>query len=270
MGNVKETSWKVILTYLLVSAGMVSLINLVLFPNNFFAPLARATGNLLDATLQANLLSIAIFCAFVFVWGKLRPSDIGLKWNKLGQAIALTALLWVATQGIVLLLNWINGDIHLHPAWAERGVTSMIGGLLGQLLGNTLFEEMQYRGFYLAQFYLKIKGERWRQARAILLMLGLFILSHIPNRIFSGYQLADLPLDFALLFIWGLFFTAIYLLSGNLFLAVGVHALVNRPTLITEPTFPPEAILFFLTWIIIAVLRARFRRSTTVTVRSNS
>ncbi len=56
-------------------------------------------------------------------------------------------------------------------------------------------------------------------------MLGIFILSHIPNRIFHGYSLADIPLDFALLFAWGLFFTAIYLVSGNLFLAIGVHSL---------------------------------------------
>ena len=270
MGNVKEISWKVLLTYLLVSAGMVSLVNLVLFPSNLFTPMARATEGLIDSTLQANLLNIAVFCLFVFAWGKLRPSDVGLKWDKLGQAVALTALLWMLTQGVVLLLNWINGDIHLDPAWAERGVTPMLGALLGQLLGNALFEEVQYRGFYLSQFYLKIKSKRGRLARAILAMLGLFILSHIPNRIFSGYQLADLPLDFLLLSIWGLFFTGIYLLSGNLFLAVGVHALVNRPTLVTASTIPPQVILFFLTWVIIAILRARSKRSKTVAAQQDS
>ena len=91
-------------------------------------------------------------------------------------------------------------------------------------------------------------------------MLVLFVLSHIPNRIFSGYSLADIPLDFALLFAWGLFFTAIYLISGNLFLAIGVHALSNRPTLITEATFPPQALLFILTWILLAMLSFQKRQ----------
>ena len=91
-------------------------------------------------------------------------------------------------------------------------------------------------------------------------MLVLFVLSHIPNRIFFGYNLADIPLDFALLFAWGLFFTAIYLISGNLFLAIGVHALSNRLTLITEATFPPQALLFILTWILLAMLSFQKRQ----------
>jgi membrane protease YdiL (CAAX protease family) len=179
-----------------------------------------------------------------------------------GQALFLTALLWLATQMIALLISGINGDIHLDPLWSERGVSTVIGALIGQLLGNAFNEEMLYRGFYLSQFYLKIResNERRRLAWAILAMLGLFILSHIPNRIFHGYSLADLPLDFALLFAWGLFFTAIYLLSGNLFLAIGVHALVNRPALITEAPFPPQALLFVLTCILLAVMRRQSRK----------
>lgn len=261
MFDVKEAPSKVILVQLLVSTLMVIIINLVLFPGPFFDPIARVTGRLIDATLQANLLSILLFSLIVFGWGKLRPSDVGLEWGKLAEGLTLTALLWLVTQAIVLLINWINGDIHLDPAWSERGVTTMLGGLLAQLAGNAFYEEMSYRGFYLKQLYLKIKNphERSRLTLAILFMLGLFILSHIPNRIFSGYTLADIPRDFVLLFGWGLFFTAVYLLSGNLFLAIGVHALSNSPTLITESTFPAQVLLFFLTCILLAVLRRRNR-----------
>ena len=261
MFNVKEAPWKLIIVQLIVSIAMVSIVNLVLFPGPFFDPIARATGGLIDGTLQANLLSILLFSLIIFGWGKLRPSDVGLEWGKLAQGLSFTALLWLATQAIVLLINWINGDIHLDPMWSERGVTAMLGGLIAQLAGNAFYEEMNYRGFYLSQFYLKIKtsNERRRLTYAILSMLGLFVLSHIPNRIFSGYSLADIPLDFALLFSWGLFFTAIYLLSGNLFFAIGVHALTNRPTLITESPFPAQALLFVLTCILLAVLRRRKR-----------
>jgi membrane protease YdiL (CAAX protease family) len=263
MFNIKEAPWKVILVYLLVSIGLTMLINLVLFPSPFFMPIARGTWGLIDGTLQANLINILVFCLIVFGWGKLRPADVGLKWGKLAQGVYLTALLWLAIQAIVLLINWINDDVHLDPIWSERGVTVVIGGLLGQLLGNAFFEEMAYRGFYLGQFYLKIKipNERRRLVWAILTMLGLFMLSHIPNRIFSGYTLADIPLDFIFLFAWGLFFTVIYLISGNLFLAIGVHALVNRPTLITEATFPVQVVLFFLTCILLVVLHVRRSRA---------
>lgn len=257
MFNVKEAPWRIILVCLLVSIGLVMLINLVLFPSTFFSPIAKATSGLIDGTLQANLINILVFSLIVFGWAKLRPSDVGLDWSKLLQGLSLTALLWLATQAIVLLINAINGDIHLDPLWNERGVTVVIGGLIGQLLGNAFYEEILYRGFFLSQFYLKLResNPRWRLTWAILSMLGLFILSHIPNRIFHGYSLADIPLDFALLFAWGLFFTAIYLISGNLFLAIGVHALVNRPTMISEATFPSQALLFILTCILLAVLR---------------
>lgn len=261
--NVKEAPWKVILIYLLVSIGMVSLVNLILFPGTFFGPISKATFGLINATLQANLLNILVFSIVIFGWGKLRPSDVGLIWSKLPQGLFLTVLLWLATQGIFLLINLINGDIHLDPLWSERGVTVVIGGLIAQLSGNAFYEEMLYRGFYLGQFYIKIKhpNERIRLSLAILSMLALFILSHIPNRIFSGYTLADIPLDFALLFAWGLFFTAVYLISGNLFLAMGVHALGNTPTMITEAGFPPQALLFILTWIMLAVLWSRKRKA---------
>lgn len=259
MFDVKETSSKVILSYLAASILLVSIINLVLFPSPVFDPIAAATGNLINSTLQANFPNILVFSLLIFGWGKLRPADVGLQWQKLAEGLSLTALLWLGTQALVLLIDLINGDIHIDPLWHERGVTTVLGGLLGQLLGNALFEEMQYRGFHLSQFYLKLRMQegRWRLILALLAMLVLFILSHIPNRIFSGYSIAEIPLDFALLFIWGLFFSAIYLVSGNLFLAIGVHALVNRPTLITEASLPPQLILFFLTLILLAVRRRR-------------
>ena len=263
MFNVKEAPWKLILVLLIVDILMVSLINLVLFPSPFFTPLERATGGLIDATLQANLLNILLFSLIVFGWGKLRPKDVALDWSKVGQALSLTALLWIATQAIVLLINWINGDVHLDPLWSERGVTVVLGALIAQLLGNALFEEMQYRGFYLSQFYLKLKtaDEKWRLIWAVLAMLLLFMLSHIPNRILAGYTLADIPADFVILFTWGLFFTITYLVSGNLFLAVGVHALLNRPTLITEASFPAGVLVAVLTVPLLIILWRQKRKA---------
>jgi membrane protease YdiL (CAAX protease family) len=261
MFNIKEVPWKIILVWLAVSMGLTALINLVLFPGPFFDPIARATAGLVNATLQANLLSLTLFALIIFGWARLRPSDVGLEWSKLPQALFLTVLLWLATQAMVLLIGGITGDIHLNPAWSERGVPTVLGALIAQLAGNAFFEEVNYRGFYLSQLCLKIRmpDERVRRWWAILYMLGLFVLSHIPNRIFNGYSLAEIPLDFVLLFSYGLFFTGVYLISGNLFLAIGVHALVNNPTLITEAPLPAQIVLFLLTCILLAVLRRRTR-----------
>lgn len=256
MLNSKPVPWKIILTYLMLSICLTALINLVLFPSPFFDPIFKATGGLVNATLQANILNILLFSIIIFGWGKLRPIEVGLDWSKLKQGIFLTLLLWLLTQAIVLLINWINGDVHLDPRWSERGVTVVLGGLIGQLAGNAFFEEMEFRGFFLSQFYLKINtpNERWRRIWALLAMSGLFVLSHIPNRIFSGYTLADIPFDFTMLFIWSLFFAAIYLVSGNLFLAIGIHALTNQPTMITEASFPASILIGLLSLVMIIII----------------
>ncbi len=262
MLNVKPVPWKVILTYLVLNTCLTALINLVLFPSPFFDPIYKATGGLIDATLQANLLNILLFCLLIFGWGKLRPIDVGLDWGKLKQGLSLTLLLWMLAQAIVLLINWINGDIHLDPVWAKFGVTAVLGGLIAQLAGNAFFEEMEYRGFYLRQFYIHNQApvERERLSWALFYMAGLFAVSHIPNRIFSG-AIGNFPMDFILLFIWGMFFAAVYLVSGNLFLAIGVHALMNQPTMITKATFPAGILVAILGLIMIVFMGVRKRKT---------
>ena len=271
MLNVKPAPWKVIITYWVLSTCLTAFINLVLFPSPFFDPITKGTRGLVDATLQANLLNILLFGILVFGWGKLRPMDVGLDWSKLKQGISLTVLLWILAQAIVLLINWINGDIHLNPLWSKFGVTTVLGALIAQLAGNAFFEEMEYRGFYLSQFYIRIKDpiERWKLGWALFFMACLFVLSHIPNRIFFGYALADIPADFAMLFMWGLFFAAIYLISGNLFFAVGVHALMNQPTMITEATFPVGLLISLLALIMIIYLGIRKRKTAPVRMAEN-
>ena len=78
MFNVKEAPWKVILVKLVASMLLVLVINLLRFPSPIFDPITRITGNLLNATLQANMLSILVFSLIVFGWAKLRPTDAGL------------------------------------------------------------------------------------------------------------------------------------------------------------------------------------------------
>ncbi len=248
MFDTKETSWKVILGYLLASLCITALINLILFPGPFFDPISKATFNLIDPTLQANLLNILIFSLIVFGWGKLHPSDVGLEWHKLAQGLSLTVLIWLIVQAIILLINWDNGDIHLDPIWSKYGVTTVLGGLIAQLAGNALIEEIEFRGFYLRQFYLKLKipDERWRVGWAAILMAGLFVLSHIPSQIYYRFSLSEMLISFASLFFLGLILALIYLLSGNLFFTIGIHALMNQPTLITEIGFPAGFFVLFL------------------------
>jgi membrane protease YdiL (CAAX protease family) len=268
MLNVKEAPWKVILVSILVNIGMAALINLVLVPKSVFDSLENATSNLISISLQANLLNLLMFILIVFVWGKLRPADVGLEWRKIPQGLLFTALLWLAMQAIILLIGWMNGDIHLHPGLSKYGLTAIIGNIIGQFAGTAFFEEAQARGFYLRQFYLKIKiqNERARWAWALLSMAGLFALFHIPNRIYNGLALSDIPFDLIFLLLSALFLALIYVVSGNLFFAIGVHALMNQPILITETTFPTILFVPLFGLLLAALSRARKRQTAQVTL----
>lgn len=258
MEHIKRMATPLLAIYYLLVIALAAVINLVLFPGPWFDPLERASGGLLNATLQANLLGLLLFGVFVFWLGRLRPADVGLERNKLPRAVLLTGLLWLAMQAVCLAISAVTGGVSLDADWTRRGATGMFGLLISQLMGNALAEELVYRGLLLPQFFLRLRiaSRTWRTAAAAALMLALFILSHIPNRIFQGYSVGGMLLDAPILLLWGLLFTIVYLRTGNLFLAVGIHALVNEPTLISGFTlFPPQLILLALVIILLAAWR---------------
>jgi len=261
MSDRKEISTRVLVAYFVLAMALSTLVNLVLFPGTFFDPLARSSGGLINATLQANLLGLILFAVFVFGLGRLRPVDVGLEWRKLPQALLVTALLWLGMQVAALVISLLRGGVALDAVWAERGAGVVLGWLIGQLLGNALVEELLYRGLLLPQLFQKFKipGRGLRLAAAAAAMLALFVLSHIPNRIFMGYTVAEMLIDIPILLGYGLLFTIIYLVTDNLFVAVGVHALVNEPTLITALPFPAQLILLSLVVVMLVVWR-RFNK----------
>jgi membrane protease YdiL (CAAX protease family) len=59
---------------------------------------------------------------------------------------------------------------------------------------------------------------------------GLFALVHIPIRIYGGTDVVLLVPNLLYLLFLGSFFAFIYMRTGNLFFAVGVHSLLNAPT----------------------------------------
>lgn len=258
MEHRKEMSTRLLVIYYLAVTLWSVVINLVLFPGPFFNPLGRATGGLINATLQANLLGLVLFAVFVFALGKLRPADVGLERRKLRQALLITALLWAGMQIIALVI----GGTAVDPLWNQRGASVVLGNLIGQLFGNALVEELVYRGLLLPQLFLKfnISNRGLRIAAAAAAMLALFVLSHIPNRIFMGYSLGEMLIDIPILLGYGLLFTIIYLVTDNLFVAVGVHALVNAPTLITALPFPAQLILIALVVVLLVVGKRVFGR----------
>jgi uncharacterized protein len=257
-GTVKRVGWPLIIA--VVIADIVLTIGVVAaFTYDLFSAISRPTGRLISDTMVANIFLLVIVVGGMMLWwGKLRPRDLGLVREHLPQAVVFTVTLWVLAQAISVLYSLATGtQIALNPSW-ERGVTVVLGSLIGQLFGNALYEEITFRGFLLPQVYRKFEG--WvsspgaRMAGALVASQLVFALIHIPIRLYSGMALAELPASLAWVFVLGLLFAGVYLLTGNLFVAVGVHALTNAPTmlLVGDSSFIVlgSALLLLAVWII--------------------
>ena len=228
------------------------------FSNAWLDPLERATRGLVTSTLVVNLVGLAIVGGGVVLGlGRLRPEDVGLRRSDAGRALALLLALWLAALAAALARAWVGqGEPAPNPQWARRGILAVLGLLLAQLLGNALLEELGFRGFLMSQLRLRlawVPGPRRRLAAAVAVSQGLFALMHVPNRLREGAAGFELVGSVAVAFALGVLLAALYLRTGNLLLVVGIHSLMNAPTLLVESRFSHEiveglAALLLLVW----------------------
>lgn len=193
----------------------------------------RARLPLLD-TLTANLLGLALLVVgLLFTVGKLKPRDVGLRATDLRSGLLFTAVFFVLLQLVLLVVAQVT-RAEAVGTWTRLGLGTAAYLLLAQLIGNALYEEIAFRGFLLPQLFLHFRklGKVAGWAAALLLSQAVFALMHVPNRLWvTGLAPAELPGALLPLFLVGIYFAALYLLTGNLFAVVGVHALNNMPVL---------------------------------------
>ena len=220
-------------------------ITLMIFANSYYVPsggyrfLFDATGGLLSVTLQVGLPATIVVLSIIGLVGRFKLAPFGYRKSALvrGGKVALT--MW-------LLLNlWAayksfseTGSIGRSELWHNRPGEAL-GVLAGQFLGNALFEETVFRGFLLTQFYAAIRktsghGDSSTTLKAVLIVGGLFMIEHVPNRIMKGDQGSELLGELFGIYLAGLLWSWMYVRTGNLFFTVAAHALHNYPTLVMD------------------------------------
>jgi hypothetical protein len=201
-----------------------------LFRARWLDDLERATGFVIQGTLLAGFGSLAITLAITRGLGGLRASEIGLRWRDVRSGLVWTGAVWLGVQLVLATGALAAGDgLALDPVWHRPGLT--VGMFLSQLPGNAFAEEVLDRGFLLVQCVLlarRVFGSRVAWIAGVLVSQSIFALGHIPQRWvimdISGLALvANLVATLGA----GLLFSLIYLRTGNLVLAAGLHALSN-------------------------------------------
>jgi membrane protease YdiL (CAAX protease family) len=213
------------------------------------------------------LLGVALLIALGL--GHLRPAEVGLRRSQIGAGVAMTVAAWLLMQLAGLVAGLVSGTLALDPTWAQLGVLAVLGVLVGQLCGNALTEEVAWRGFTLTQAYGQLAKRAWWRGHAGWTLVGalfisqlVFALIHLPSRMVSGLSGVDLALGLLTPGLLGVVFALVYLRTGNLFIAVGLHALVNAPTPLFAGSSIPAMVmlsvvaLVLLIWPQLAAARA--------------
>lgn len=188
----------------------------------FGLPGLPLAGALLSPTLLGNLASLPTLLLVILIIGRARPADVGLRVTSMVPGIAFTVATWIVA---FVILTAAGGQA------ATRVGAVTIGVFIGQILGNAIVEEIAYRGFLLPQLFAISRGNRI--ARLALALLGsqlVFAALHAPGLLLLGMEPATFVVEALTgLLPVGLFLAGIYLATGSLFAAVGVHALMNAP-----------------------------------------
>jgi membrane protease YdiL (CAAX protease family) len=189
----------------------------------------------------------------VRIAGKIPFTDMGMTWKKLPVGLLVYAGAYIILNLVLFLLNAVMEISAIwYPYWKEIGsIDIALGNLLAQIFGNVLFEEIYYRGFLWAQF--SIKFTKMLKNKPVLgLNIGalltntLFALMHIPNRILNGILGWDLILSLLILLGIGYLFSAVYLITENLFAAMAIHVLLNVSFVLFYPIFTTDTVILII------------------------
>jgi membrane protease YdiL (CAAX protease family) len=227
----REVNWLVIALFVGVSSGLFVLLPIlehVLWLRDLLAgPSWRA-----NLFIFATLLFVAV-AGIIFGLGRLRPSDVGLRLDKLGEGIIVTLAVWSLMQLIEVVGDIATSStVTIAPSWIRTGFGSTLAWTAAMFLGAALYEEIAYRGFLFPQLYLKIGAtNRARFWIALLFSQVVFAATHIPAHItlrhLSGSALWTTVL---LQGITGGMLVLLYLRTRNLWISIGLHGLANAPT----------------------------------------
>ena len=234
--TVKPVATWIVIVAILVQCAWSSFAHFVLFPTGILQSLYYYTGSILHPTFTGYvLLSICMGYLLCYIGG-LRAKDFAIFHKQILPAVGFTLLAWA----IIQLSPLLSGDaLVVDPTWSEQGelMHRFSQFFIGQLFGNALYEELFYRALLISQFtilFLKKCSTTKALIFAVICSQLLFALIHIPHRIVNGIPFDQMVVSMANLFFISLLFTALFLLSKNIFIPVGVHALGNRSPNIFE------------------------------------
>lgn len=224
----KVSNLKIVLVILGIPIAVLSVLALGKFVPSLYNWLPNITGRFITQTLVTYLILYLVFIYLLLIKGsKIKPIELGLDKSKLKSGILLTLALFLILQLYGALYSYfVFGKLIVAQGMTKW--TAVAGNYIALFFGVALFEEVVFRGFLIPQVFIRLNSNKTKRSKMILALVisqVLFSLVHIPIRLVNGIDIVTLIISLCALFIIGVVFAFIYLLTENLFLAMGVHAL---------------------------------------------
>jgi uncharacterized protein len=264
--SIKEAKWW------LIDAVVVASFAWVIWgtvPSTIYQPVGTATLWLVNSVFLDYLVALIIIVFFILmVAGKMKSRDIGIQWKLLPQAIFVVLVFWALLQLCGILINQLSGGhLGFSSHWAKQGLTISIGEYIGQFFGCTPFEEIIFRGFLLPQIFLKLQNTKLQNHTLRRLIISLvisqmvFALWHIPRLVSNGDSLLSSIFMVLYIFAEAILLSLIYLRTGNLFITMSIHAMINLQNLFCSYSNSFIAFIIVLIPLIIWLLLTDFSRN---------
>ncbi len=260
----KEQPWWLIFLTFVVYISLIAIIVFGIYTQPWSGFLSNFTAGLITSTLVFSLMIFLIVIVLLIgLIGKLRPFDYGLRKSKILPSFSFYLILYLSLNFVWVILNLIIfSSPNFYPYWQDIGFLNSIGRLIGQIFGNVFVEESFFRGYLfprISQKLLKKEPEK----PLITLMGGaiisnlLFSVMHIPIRLLNGVIGLDLIISLLTLFGIGFLFTIIFILSGNLFIAMVVHIMTNISFSLFSPVFAENIVIYIIASIMICAIACK-------------
>ncbi|ARA94478.1 MAG: CPBP family intramembrane metalloprotease [Bacteroidetes bacterium] len=212
-------------------------------------PLRDALGGVLSVTVLTYLVELVLLLGLLRFAEGLRLRDLGLDRRHLLNAAIFVTLLWGLKQIALWLATRVFAPVAPDP-WLLRhlGDAAFWGRLVEVWFGAALFEEVFYRGFLLMQLFL-LAEHRWPHRRGLTLGLSVvltqayFGLNHLQAGVSFGLHGSMLAAYVMQVSLVGVFLAFVFLRTGNLFLAIGIHALLNHPLPLFASSVDPALVV---------------------------
>lgn len=225
-------------------------------------------SNIPDSVLKYMPLFLVMGLLWSFI-GNLRCRDFGMLPSKMLPALYWTLSIWIIAQLCVVIVHGVNFSVV--GIWHDEPSKPIEYFFFAQLFGNSLIEELMFRAFLIVQLLLlfqRWKGWAKRKSLIIAIIVASFIFAvmHVFGDYYSGDPLLMVALNNIPRFFLGAIFAGIFLLSNNLLIAVGIHALVNLQIKYGSPFYDADttdlsvAIVTLLPLVILTIMAVKRRR----------